>query len=144
LAALGNRASVLGPAPAWRMRPIPEAAGLWETSEGRAAWAEVLDLTRGRRWTILAMSGCGEVLAPGVEPPEYFFLMPGLEGAPEVRRKAEQLAGAEVVVAPRFLGGVPPASWPGFAEALASFEVIHDGPFYRVYRRRGPKPGDRP
>lgn len=135
LAAVGNRANVVGAIPARRMQPMAEAGGLRETPEGRDEWSRVLDLTRGRRWALLAISGCGELMAPGVEPPEHFFLMTGLEDAPEVHRKAGQLAAAEVVVTPKFLGGVPLAAWHRLSDALAPFEVIHDGAFYRVYRR---------
>ena len=84
------------------------------------------------------VSGSAELLAPGVEPAETYFLMPGMDGAPEVRRKAEQIARAEIVVVPRFLGTATLAEWPEFAAPLSHFEIIHDGPRDRVYRRREP------
>ena len=89
-------------------------------------------------------SGAGEVLAPGVDPPETFFLMPGMGDTPEIRRKADRLSGAEFVVIPKAFDTLVLASWPEFAPVLAGLDTIHDGPHYRVYRRRGPAPADLP
>ena len=139
LAAVGNRVNLTAPMAAWKGRASDAGiAGLWESPEARAEWGEVLDLTRGRRWALLAVSGSGELSAPGVDPPETFFLMPGMGDAPEIRRKASRLAEAEVVVVSKAFDNVALASWPEFAPILEGLGVAHDGPLYRVYRRRGP------
>ena len=136
LAAVGHKSYVTDRIAEWKNRPSAETAGLWASVNVRAEWNEVMGLTHNHRWALLTSSGCCELMSPGAEPPETVFLMPGMDGATEIRRKADQLVSADIIVVPKYLGGsVLLVSWPEFAGVLRGFKMIHDGPEFLVYRR---------
>ena len=64
--------------------------------------------------------------------------MPGHPLPVEVRRKAEQIARAETVVVARANGDPTRGgydAWPEIAAALEGFEVVWQGPLFRVERK---------
>ena len=137
----------------WAFRP-PTAgtAGLWTTPGEDLEWSKVLGLVRGHRPVLLVpQGGAAEVLFPEVfAAPVGFLYNRGIPLPGEVRRKAEQVAGASMIVLENVY--MPPGeflpAWPEFVAALDGCERIWDGKCFVVYRRlRPPAPragADRP
>ena len=108
-------------------------AGLWATPDLAVEWAEVLDRTGGHRSALLCWAGAGELLFPDrFGSATRFFLLPGLEGSPDLARTAEAIARAEVIV-------VPFASSQGFRPFLMSEPSLRSaiGDARVVFRGRG-------
>ena len=138
LAMLGWRTPLNAPVSHWRTQiRSPETAGLWCDPRERDEWSEVRSMLKGQdQVAVLATSGCSERLYPDFTPAEGVFHVPGLENEPEVARKARQLAASNWVVVPKYLGNERLTRWPNFAAALSQFDVVHDGTYYRIYRRQ--------
>jgi hypothetical protein len=123
--------------------PSVETLGLWATPAERSEWRAVLELTRGHRPVLLAAIEGSAPLVPRFAPPVAAYFAPGLTLPAEVRRKAGQLATAEMIVS------VVSADWRGFrlwpelAAALDGCELVYEGGTFRVYRRVRP-PATRP
>jgi hypothetical protein len=114
----------------------PSTFGLWATPGMRQEWERVRELTRGRRAVLFATCEGGAVLEPGFAPPVGGYLIPGNMIPAEVRRKAEQLAGASVIVSDRPPGWEGFSLWPELAAALDGCELVLEGHLVRIYRRR--------
>ena len=117
--------------------------GLWASPRERDEWGHALELARDQpRAVVFAMCEGATVLYPGFAPPVVGFLVPGNLLPGEIQRKADQLAGASLIVS------VYPRDWDGFEHfptlraAFDGCELIADGQFVRVYRR-GPAPPPR-
>ncbi|QDV37855.1 hypothetical protein ElP_58020 [Tautonia plasticadhaerens] len=120
------------------LAPSPSTRDLWASPREREEWARALELSRGERPVLLAMSEGGAVLFPGFAPPTVAYLYPGCPTPEEVRRKAEQLSGARVVISfypPDWEGF---ALWPRIGDALDGLEPVFEGQALRVYRRGHP------
>lgn len=119
--------------------PYKTMAGLWATPQEFREWNKALGLAEGERPVLLAMSEGGAILFPGFAPPTVAYLYPGCPTPDEVRRKAEQLSGARVVVSfypPDWEGF---ALWPQLRDALEGLEPVFEGKGLRVHRRRLPE-----
>ena len=118
--------------------PSPITLNLWANSQERAEWARALELTRGTRPVLLAMSEGGALLIPGFAPPVGGYFVPGNAVPAEVGRKAAQLAAASTIIS------AVPSNWPGFVfwpevkAGLNGCELIMEGRYVRVYRRIAP------
>lgn len=113
--------------------------GLWTESASAAEWARVLERVGGQPAALLAMSGCGELTyADRFAPPVGIFLLNGMDETRDVRRKAEQVRRAEVVVVPKVPAGALRfrLECPAFREALAGKEVTLDGRWFLVFLSR--------
>jgi hypothetical protein len=123
----------------------PDTAGLWATRHERNEWRKVLALTEGSRPALLANIEGAALFYPRFAPPVVSYLVPGHPVPVELRRKAEQLAAAPMVV--RVRTGSDPAwggyeRWPELAAALDGLELVWRGEIYEVFRRVRP-PSDR-
>ncbi len=122
----------------WQTRHRDAAtAGLWAADDEREQWQTVRDIARSHRATILDTKGAAELLFPGFEMPVSLYLDNGLMLAADVRRKVEQISGAQMVVVPvggiEACRGIPVA--PEFETALKSFDLRIKGKFFDVYQR---------
>ncbi|WP_435015407.1 hypothetical protein TA3x_002945 [Tundrisphaera sp. TA3] len=121
--------------------PSGETLGLWSTPDERAEWRQVLDLSRGHRPVLLGLVEGSVPLAPKFAGPIAAYLCPGLTLPIEVRRKADQIASAEVIVVMVDPDWVGFRFWPELAGALDGCDRVLDGQTFRVYRRsRPPRP----
>jgi hypothetical protein len=114
--------------------------GLWTSADSAREWRAVLERIGPRRAALLAMSGCGEVTyADRFLPPVTLFLLNGMEPTRDVRRKAEQLRRAEVVVVPKVPEGTLAfrLNCPAFRAALSAKRVVFEGEIFRVYDAGG-------
>jgi hypothetical protein len=119
----------------WRGVDV-RVGGLWTSGDSAREWRSVLGRIGGRRAALLAMSGCGEVTyADRFLPPVTLFLLNGMEETRDVRRKAEQLRRADLVVVPKVPEGTLDfrLNCPAFRAALAGRTAVFDGTYYRVY-----------
>ncbi len=123
--------------------PTKGTLGLWASRQERDEWGRALELARDQpRAVVFAMCEGAPLLFPGFAPPVVGYLVPGNLLPDEIQRKADQLAGASLIVS------VYPLDWDGFEHfptlraAFAGCELIADGQFVRVYRR-GPAPPTR-
>ena len=147
LAAYSDRARVETAVAAWRSDVVSQdTLGLWATPAELAEWREVLRLVDGRRAAFLANTDGAPALFPAFAPPAGAYFVPGHPVAAELRRKADQIAGAEVVVRVRprsdpARGGFE--RWPEIADALDGCETVWEGDFFEVARRVRPtlRPG---
>ena len=124
---VSDRSKLVATAKEWTtLAPGAETLGLWATPRERAEWARVRALTQGRTPVLLALSEGAALLTPGFAPPVggyyYAYARPS-----EIRRKAAQLAEAEMIVR-----AVPPdwagfARWPELAHALDGCELAWQG-----------------
>jgi hypothetical protein len=124
----------------WRTDAPSEATlGLWASPQERAEWVRALELSRGRPTALLAMCDGAALLVAGFAPPVGGYFVLGNPVPIEVRRKAEQLAAAEVIISAH------PPDWPGFEiwpeikAALDGCERLMDGRSLWVYGRVAPK-----
>jgi hypothetical protein len=121
----------------------PRAAGLWMEPAAADEWRAARRLAAGRPAAVLAMAGCTPMLYPQFAPDVSLFLIPGMEGTRDARRKADVLAASEVVVVPTAAsqsGGIAEFlhACPEFRPMFATYTLVRDGRFYQVYRRPEP------
>jgi hypothetical protein len=137
VAAIGWMTPLTAPLTHWRSQVrSPETAGLWSDPRDRAEWIEVRSKLKGQdQVAVLTTSGCSERLYTDLTPAEGVFFVDGLENEPDVARKARVIAASNWVIVPKYLGNARLTRWPVFATALGRFEVVHEGSFYRIYRR---------
>jgi hypothetical protein len=118
------------------LKPTAETLHLWASPEERDDWAHVRALTRGRRPVLLSRNEGAALLTPGFAPPVggYYYLYARPD---EIRRKAEQMAGASMIVraVPGDWRGF--TLWPALADALDGCELAWQsrGGGLAVYRR---------
>jgi len=120
--------------------PSPAMHGLWSSPGELREWERALELTRGRRPALLATCEGATVLFPGLAPPVGGYLIAGNMRPVEADRKADQLAGASMIISAH-----PPdwdgfRRWPRIAAAFDGCELIFEGRSLRVYRRRPAAP----
>jgi hypothetical protein len=120
----------------WRTETrSPATLNLWADAQERSEWARALELARGEQPVLFAMCEGGALLIPGFAPPIGGYFVPGNALPAEVRRKADQLAAAPLIIS-----AFPP-DWPGFAfwpeleAALDGCELLMAGRYVWVYRR---------
>ncbi|MHC5538489.1 hypothetical protein ACYOEI_09690 [Singulisphaera rosea] len=116
-------------------------AGLWAPPDEITEWSRVLVLCRGAEAVMLHRGGDTEVLFPSFGKPQALYLDRGAERPADVERKLCQVSTASVVVLSKVGGMTTPdydflAEWPEFRAPLAKFELVLDGKFFKVYRRR--------
>jgi hypothetical protein len=124
-------------ADAWRAADARND-GLWISTDSLSEWRAVLDQIDDRSAVLLAMSGCGELTyRDRFAPPVCIFLLQGMDDTIDVRRKAEQVRRAEVVVVPKVPAGTLAfrLGCPAFRAALVGKARTFDGRYYAVYRR---------
>jgi hypothetical protein len=129
----------------WRARaPSATTLGLWATREDRDEWARVLELTRRGQPVLLADCEGATLLFPQFAPPVGAYFVPGHPLPAEIRRKAIQLASANLAVKIGPPGDRRFDRWPELIAALDGCVPIWEGKLYQVYRRvRGPGAQDR-
>jgi hypothetical protein len=145
LTLVGSKVKTEMTARMWRTeRASAETFGVWASPQERAEWLEVLALAKGRHpVSLLAGVEGATVLTPGgvFEPPVGSYFVPGHTVPSEIRRKAEQLAKADMVVRV-FPRGDPSRGgydrWPEVAAALDGCEVVWQGDLFEVSRRVRP------
>jgi hypothetical protein len=117
-----------------------DTAGLWATSQQRAEWVKVLELTRGEHPVLLAHVQGAALLFPRFAPPAGAYFVPGHPVPSEVRRLAAQVASASIIVRAEFdfLSLRPFATWSEVVSALDGCEVLWEGEVFHVYRRVRP------
>jgi hypothetical protein len=141
LALVGHKAQVAATREAWRTTaPAPETAGLWAGAGERAEWARVLEESKSLPPSLVAMAGCTELLFPQFPRPVSHYFHRGLALPDEIGRKAEQIAGASMVVVAR---GAPTQEhlleeWPEFLAAMDGCELAWKGKYFEVYHRARP------
>jgi hypothetical protein len=118
-----------------------ETLGIWATDTERDEWRKVLALTEDSRPVLLAGKEGITLLEPRFEPPAVSYLVPGHPVPSELRRKADQLADAKVVV--RVLTGWEPTwgrfeRWPEISAALDGLVPVWTGREFAVLRRVRP------
>jgi hypothetical protein len=121
------------------LTPFKGMQGLWTSPREFEEWSRARELTEGRRPVLLAMSEGGAVLFSGFSPPMVAYLYPGCPTPGEVRRKAEQLAGASAIISfypPEWEGF---DHWPQLKAAIDDCELVFEGESLRVYRRDPPE-----
>jgi hypothetical protein len=123
----------------WRVRaPSATTLGLWATREDQYEWARVLKLTRGRQPALLAECEGATLLFPQFAPPMGAYFVPGHPVPAEVRRKADQLTSATLIVEVGPPGDRRFDRWPELTAALDGCEPVWEGKLYQVYRRVRP------
>jgi hypothetical protein len=130
----------------WKTRSrSPVILGLWATPDEQREWARVLELTRDEPQPPVLLARCegATLLFPRFAPPVVAYLVPGHPLASEVRRKADQLASARLIVVVASPGDRWFARWPELAAALDGCEPVWEGKEYEVYRRT-PAPATNP
>lgn len=116
-----------------------ELGGLYSTREAAREWVEARERWKGRRAVAVTWSGHAAIAGPGLEPDVRFFVMPGMDRSNDVRRLAEAISGASVVVIPTsesqsfhhyLTNGCPP-----LREALDGFRTTYEGRYVEVRER---------
>jgi hypothetical protein len=117
-----------------------DTVGLWATPAERQEWLRVLELTRGQQPVLLTTIEGSVPLVPRFAPPVAAYFCPGLTLSVEARRKASQLALAQMIVTaiPRDWRGF--TLWPELRAAMEGCEPVFEGETFRVYRRVQPPP----
>jgi hypothetical protein len=119
------------------LRPSPDTANLWATSLERDEWRQVLALTNRRRRLILKISGCAELLFPGFESTNDWYvaplLLPILPAAERERIRSALEQHADIVVTDAMR---PILAMPLFHEAISAHASVWSGRFFDVYRLR--------
>jgi len=122
-----------------RARPDARTANLSASMDLAGEWHDALDVCRGRDAVLLSWAGAGELLDPETfGEPVRFFLLPGLEDAPDMDRMSERIRTADVVLFPtaeaqpfaEFL-----KSTPAFAKPLEDFIPRRTGRYFEIWER---------
>ncbi|GAC1466303.1 MAG: hypothetical protein NVSMB9_06690 [Isosphaeraceae bacterium] len=144
LVLIGGKAKFETTARLWSTdRPDAETFGLWAGPAERAEWHKVLEIAKGKHPVVLlAVVEGAAFLRPDVfEPPVGSYFVRGHTVPSEIRRKADLVAGASLIVTAR-----PPGDpghggydqWPEIADALDGCEVVFEGNGLKVERRVRP------
>lgn len=142
LALLADTSAVRDIPKLWNSRIRSEVtAGLWAPPDEITEWSHVRVLCRGKEAVMLHRAGDTEVLFREFGKPQALYLDRGAERPADVERKLRQVSAASVVVLSKVGGMTAPdydflAEWPEFRAPLAKFELVLDGKFFKVYRRR--------
>jgi hypothetical protein len=141
LVLITDKAWVQAVAHDWKTRsPSPAMLGLWATPAEQQEWERVLALTRDQPQPPVLLARCegAALLFPRFAPPMGAYFVPGHPLPAEVRRKADELAAARLIV----VVGSPDdrwfARWPELAAALDGCEPVWVGKEYEVCRRVRP------
>jgi hypothetical protein len=148
LVLVGGKVKLEMTARLWRTdRASAETLELWASPQEQAEWRKALELVRGRHPVVLLAGVEGAaLLRPDVfESPVGSYFVPGHAVPAEIKRKAELVAGAEMIVTARPQGDPGRGgydSWPEIHKALDGCEVVWEGDLFLVERRiRPPSPG---
>lgn len=115
----------------------PVSAGLWAGADERAEWATVERLIAGHRAVAVGVAGCAPLIAPNFAPPIGAYLVVAEATPEEVARTIARVRSAEIVVRPAAESiGDPVSFWPELTRALNDLEVVWQGRFYKVCRRK--------
>jgi hypothetical protein len=144
LVVVGSKAKFETVARLWKTDSATAATlGLWASPAERDEWVAVRSLVHahGPAAELARVDGLGVLLPEEFLRPEVAYLVPGHPVAAEVRRKADQLATAAVIVRARSQhdparGGYE--RWPEIAAALDGCETVFEGPNFEVARRARP------
>jgi hypothetical protein len=151
LTLVGSKVKLETTARLWRTdTPVGGTLGLWASPAEREEWLTVLRMCleeRGGKPVLLARVEGAAVLLPATfARPQTAYLVPGHPTGPELKRKADQIAAANLVV--RVRPRLDPARggyerWPAIAQALEGFRPVWVGESFEV-DRRGAGPAGRP
>jgi hypothetical protein len=147
LVLVGSRVKFETTARLWRTdAPSAVTLGLWASPAERAEWSAVRALVRDHPPAALLarVDGLGVLLPGEFLRPEVAYLVPGHPVPAEIRRKADQVASAGLVVLVRPRGDPSRggyARWPEIAAALDGCQTVFDGDLFEVARRARPPAG---
>ena len=149
LVLVGGKVKFQTTASLWRNeRPSADTFGLWASDLERSEWRKVLALAENH-FPVVLLAECdgAALLTPDIfEPPAGSYFVPGHPPPSEIRRKADQIAGAKTIVVARPKGDPGRGgydAWPEIAAAFDGTEILFQGDLFRVERRVRP-PGIQP
>ncbi len=126
----------------WKINhPRPEMHGLWASDSQLAEWLRVVEVTRDfRPIALLATAEGATVLEPGMFlPADCSYLVEGHTLPAEVRRKADRIASASMVISTRDPDEL--GFWPEIVQALDGCRTVEkSGMFWILKRDRPPSP----
>jgi hypothetical protein len=118
-----------------QVRRVPDAGGTFATAADAAAWAGARELGRAKPVLVLSTMGNARLLAPELDNPRSWCLMPSLATPGELDRVRAQIAAADYILHPHWRGDEL-LRWPALADVLAPFRPAGETGLYTLYRRQ--------